>query len=46
MGKNGTEATPCVLGDYVLTPTTQGRVNGLVLPNNPAIKILAVTLEK
>ena len=44
IGPNGVDATPVTLGDYTLTATD--RVTGLTLPNNPAIKILAITLEK
>lgn len=46
IGKDGAvEAVPCLLGDYALATGTD-RVTALVLPNNPAIKILAVSLEK
>jgi hypothetical protein len=46
IGKSGVEPTQCVLGDYVLTPGPQDKVTGLVLPNDPSLKILAVSLER
>lgn len=46
IGKNGPEAVPCTLGDYTLTANASGKTTALVLPNNPAVKILAISLEK
>lgn len=46
IGKNGAEPTPCILGDYVLQPTAQGKITAITLPNNPAIKIVAISLVK
>ncbi len=46
VGPNGTEPVPVTLGDYALVPDGAGKVTALVLPNNPAIKILAITVEK
>ncbi|MDQ2687279.1 MAG: NBR1-Ig-like domain-containing protein, partial [Armatimonadota bacterium] len=46
IGKNGPEAVPVTLGDYALSVGAAGKTSSLTLPNNPAIKILAVSLEK
>ena len=45
-GKNGPEPIAAVLGDYILPLESNKKINGLVLPNLPAIKIVAITLEK
>lgn len=46
IGKNGPEAVPCTLGDYKMTVGPSDKAGSLTLPNNPAIKILAISLEK
>jgi hypothetical protein len=37
---------PCILGDYTIVTVPGKKLTGLALPNNPKIKILAITLEK
>jgi hypothetical protein len=39
-------SAPCILGDYVLEVDTTKRLTRLILPKNPKIKVLAVTVEK
>ena len=45
-GPNGDAPTGVTLGDYVLTLDPSQRVDRLTLPDAPAIKIVAITLEK
>ncbi len=45
-GRNGEDGVPVMLGDYVLALDASRKTNALTLPNNPDIKIVAVSLEK
>ena len=42
----GAKPGAVTLGDYVLRPETGRKLTALTLPNEPAVKIVAVTLEK
>ena len=42
----GITPSPVTLGDYTLRLDTGKKLTGLVLPNNSAIKVVGVTLEK
>jgi len=43
---NGIKPLPITLGDYTLPLNTGKKLTGLTLPDEPAIKIVSVTLEK
>lgn len=45
-GKNGADGVPVMLGDYVLALDPARKTSTLTLPNNPDIKIVAISLEK
>jgi len=45
-GKNGADAVSVMLGDYVLALDPTHKIGALTLPNNPDIKIVAISLEK
>ena len=44
--KDGAVPTPCYLGDYAINLNGDVHLDSLTLPNAPAIKILAISLEK
>ncbi len=46
LGKSGAEATPVMLGDYVLALDIARKASAITLPNSPGIKIVAISLEK
>ncbi|MBV9849627.1 MAG: hypothetical protein JO250_08055 [Armatimonadetes bacterium] len=46
VGRDGDAATPITLGDYVLRLDPSQRVDRLTLPDAPAVKIVAITLER
>ncbi len=45
-GKNGADGVPVMLGDYVLALDPSRKTSAITLPNNPNIKIVAISLEK
>ncbi|MCW3062677.1 MAG: putative cellulase [Capsulimonas sp.] len=38
--------TPCYLGDYAIAVDPSVKISSLILPNDPSIKIVAISLEK